>query len=286
MEIKPKDRKWILVVDDEPDIRENLSELIKLSFGNKVEVIQAQNGMEATSKISCQMFDCIITDLNMPKKEGMAFITSVRHNAFNENTPVIVLSGNEERKNELDEFGFVYFVPKPCQFQPMSELIKTQLKMGDTKNRVSADALNHVISLTSSFITSFTGNEEIKQTDLKMKKKSEPIFDSPAYSTLHIKMGNVANYFSVIIKNESYEKIKQIKPDLNNKSDEDIVKSLSHIILSNVIKRIQHGRSDRFEIRTIDYNKEEISKKSGLVISLGNSDLQLSIFASTMKEAA
>ena len=286
MEIKTKERKWILVVDDEPDIRSTLSELISVSMGHKVEVIQAQNGMEATTKIACQMFDCIITDLNMPKKEGKAFITSVRHNIYNETTPVIVLSGNEDRKGELQDFDFVYFMSKPCEFQSMSELIKRQLQMGGTENRLSADALNHVIGLTSSFIENYTDNSEIKQTDLKAKRKSDPLIEDESASTLMVKIGKVENFFSVVVKNENYDQIRKIKPELKSKSDQEINSSLSKIILTNVIKLMQNEVEDRFDVLTVSVEKENINNKSGLVISLGNEDLQLSIFASTMKKAA
>jgi CheY-like chemotaxis protein len=87
------DTKWILLVDDEEEIIASVSELLKLTFGeDDLKIVEARNGMDATGKVKNQKFDCIITDMKMPKKEGDALIVSVRQNPFNADTPIIMLT--------------------------------------------------------------------------------------------------------------------------------------------------------------------------------------------------
>src|SRR5271166_3476130 len=65
----------ILVVDDEPSIRETLGMLL-LSVG--YEVAMAENGVSAVSQLNRTVPDLIVTDLNMPEMSGIELISHVR----------------------------------------------------------------------------------------------------------------------------------------------------------------------------------------------------------------
>ena len=65
----------ILVVDDEPSIRESLGMLL-MSAG--YEVAMAENGVSAVSQLKGSVPDLIVTDLNMPQMSGMELISHVR----------------------------------------------------------------------------------------------------------------------------------------------------------------------------------------------------------------
>ncbi len=65
----------ILVVDDEPNIRESLGMLL-LSAGYDVTV--AENGVSAVSQMTRTVPDLIVTDLNMPQMSGIELISHVR----------------------------------------------------------------------------------------------------------------------------------------------------------------------------------------------------------------
>src|SRR4030042_1755103 len=65
----------ILVVDDEKEIREFLSKALTRIAGYHVEM--AGNGEEALKKIEQDKLDLILTDLRMPKMDGLRLITEI-----------------------------------------------------------------------------------------------------------------------------------------------------------------------------------------------------------------
>jgi CheY-like chemotaxis protein len=66
----------ILVVDDEPSVRETLGMLL-MSVG--YEVAMAENGVSAVSQLNRVLPDLIVTDLNMPQMSGIELISHVRN---------------------------------------------------------------------------------------------------------------------------------------------------------------------------------------------------------------
>ncbi|HZZ19422.1 MAG TPA: response regulator [Opitutaceae bacterium] len=65
----------ILVVDDEPGIRELLTLMLEAAGHS---VITAEDGMQAPKVLANQSVDIVITDLLMPERDGLEFITEVR----------------------------------------------------------------------------------------------------------------------------------------------------------------------------------------------------------------
>ena len=64
----------ILIVDDEENTRIGLSELLS-SEGYKVE--SAGDGLEALECLKCGDYHLVITDINMPRMDGMLFLEEV-----------------------------------------------------------------------------------------------------------------------------------------------------------------------------------------------------------------
>ncbi len=67
----------ILVVDDEPDIRESLKDLIESQM-REAKVYTAASGKEALALLSKQSVDLIISDFRMPGMDGLEFLTRCR----------------------------------------------------------------------------------------------------------------------------------------------------------------------------------------------------------------
>jgi two-component system chemotaxis response regulator CheY len=68
-------KRQILVVDDEPSVRESLGMLL-LAAGH--DVAEADNGVSALSQLNSTVPDLIVTDLNMPHMSGAELISQVR----------------------------------------------------------------------------------------------------------------------------------------------------------------------------------------------------------------
>jgi CheY-like chemotaxis protein len=83
-------KKSILVVDDEKDVRDFLSDLLS---DNGYSVTQAADGVEALEKIGENKPDLILLDLQMPKETGTNFYRKIHRKKDFEDVPVIVISG-------------------------------------------------------------------------------------------------------------------------------------------------------------------------------------------------
>lgn len=86
----------ILIVDDEPRIRELISE--HLQYSGYV-CAEAGDGTAALAQLSGGAFDLVILDLMMPFMDGMTCLREMR--ARHINTPVIILTARGEEYDKL-----------------------------------------------------------------------------------------------------------------------------------------------------------------------------------------
>jgi len=104
--------KKVLIVDDSITMRQMVSFTLKeASF----EVLEAQNGQEAITKLAGQKFDLIITDLNMPVMDGITFIRSARSRPETKYTPILMLTTESQaaKKAEGKSAGATGWIVKP-----------------------------------------------------------------------------------------------------------------------------------------------------------------------------
>lgn len=144
------DVKSILIVDDEEEIRE----LIKghlLSALPDLNIVLAKDGSEALGKLSYQTFHCVITDIQMPKKDGVDLIEKIKQSNLNAATPIIVVTGFPD-EHLLEKFSNITFVEKPYDKSVLIELVQSQLKLGKMNQRVAANVLNAVIESTEGLL--------------------------------------------------------------------------------------------------------------------------------------
>lgn len=85
--------KIALVVDDEPDARDFMSQILE---DNGFKTYSAGNGKEAFEKVKEQKPDVIFLDLMMPEQSGMSFFHNIKKNENYKDIPVIIVSGASE----------------------------------------------------------------------------------------------------------------------------------------------------------------------------------------------
>jgi DNA-binding NtrC family response regulator len=100
----------ILVIDDEPDIRESLEALLTIE-GYSVEL--AQNGTEGLHKLESRGYDIILLDLMMPDKSGMEVLQEYR--LRDQLTPVFMITayGSVEAAVQALKLGATDYFSKP-----------------------------------------------------------------------------------------------------------------------------------------------------------------------------
>ena len=99
----------ILLVDDDKFIRDNFSaRLIK----SKYEVIYAKNGEEAIEKIASDDFDVVITDIRMPKVNGIEVLKFTKKNKPKIKVIVMSIFVSQEVINEVMKLGAYQYIDK------------------------------------------------------------------------------------------------------------------------------------------------------------------------------
>lgn len=91
-----KNKKKILLAEDSLVTRARLQSLLEESY---YEVVTAVDGEDAAKKFNSTNFDLLLTDVEMPKKDGLELIREIRRNTQYANFPIIVLTslGSEEQ---------------------------------------------------------------------------------------------------------------------------------------------------------------------------------------------
>ena len=82
----------ILVVDDSATIRRSAETMLA---NEGCEVITAENGFEALSKITRHLPDLIFVDIMMPRLDGYQTCAIIKNNAEFRNTPVVMLTSKD-----------------------------------------------------------------------------------------------------------------------------------------------------------------------------------------------
>jgi CheY-like chemotaxis protein len=110
----------VLLVDDDPDIRESLSELLD---ANGYEVLQAENGQIALDVLKkTPRFPCVVVlDLSMPVLDGREFLKLRASDPILRGIPVVVVSGSNQPDEPLE--GIDEFLRKPVKIERLMEII-------------------------------------------------------------------------------------------------------------------------------------------------------------------
>jgi DNA-binding response OmpR family regulator len=117
--------KKVLVVEDHHDTSFLLCRLLKME-GYEVE--HAIDGMVGFSTANSEHPDLIVTDIQMPRMDGIEMIKRIRESRPISKTPIIVMSAYGKRLiNDAIEAGADAFVEKPIDLDNLLATIKSKL---------------------------------------------------------------------------------------------------------------------------------------------------------------
>jgi YesN/AraC family two-component response regulator len=144
--------KKILIVDDEPDLREMLEFEFEMSGA---DVTTAPNGREAFKLIQNSQFDVVISDIRMPGGDGVELIQSISE--ANMDLPLVFISGFADiQVDEAYQLGASGYFPKPFILQ---------------------DIVNKVVSLTESPQSRWSKEVNYEEADIKIERQLESLSD-------------------------------------------------------------------------------------------------------------
>ncbi|MCL5892776.1 MAG: ATP-binding protein [Deltaproteobacteria bacterium] len=124
--------KNILIVDDDPGIRE----LLKQELENAGYITdQAVDGIEALSKIKRKKYNLVILDVMMPGLNGFDLSAVLKSNPDTMNIPIMILSMLEDRKRGF-EVGADKYLTKGIDSQNLLKEVGQIISMGSSKRKV------------------------------------------------------------------------------------------------------------------------------------------------------
>ena len=118
--------RTVLVVDDSVTIRQMLSFTLKEAG---FAVVEAGDGQEGLERLAGQRIDLIVTDLNMPRLDGIGFIRALRGQPASKHTPVLMLTteSQEARRQEGRSAGATGWIVKPFHPDKLLRVIERVL---------------------------------------------------------------------------------------------------------------------------------------------------------------
>jgi response regulator RpfG family c-di-GMP phosphodiesterase len=177
----------VLIVDDDPFVRESLSEILCQCDCYETDV--ALDGLEGIEKVRSKEYDIVFTDLCMPRLNGIDFLKEIKK--LEPTLPVVIITGFSTIENAINAMreGASDFIEKPFQIEKVvsvTEKLICQRKLlgkiapkGDYRlslERVNAELLKRLqeiatLHIVSTELDNLYDNREIYQKIVEMALK-------------------------------------------------------------------------------------------------------------------
>ena len=161
----------ILIVDDEHNTREALSRYLKLRF----DVTTAEDGGVAIELLRHEDFDLVLTDLRMPKADGMSVLEAAAGKACRPACVLLTAYGSITDAVAAVKKGAFDFVPKPVKLDKLEEVINAALE-ARSKSMPIDDAVPQSVKVAASPVEAEAENK------LVLPENS----DNPMYKVMEI----------------------------------------------------------------------------------------------------
>jgi CheY-like chemotaxis protein len=114
-----RERRPILVVDDDPAIRTTIADILGLE-GYEVET--AANGLEALKSVTDHLPAVVVLDMRMPIMDGWTFARELQTRGIK--LPIIVITAAQNARTWAQEIGADAFLAKPFELTDLLEAVE------------------------------------------------------------------------------------------------------------------------------------------------------------------
>jgi len=126
-------RRKILVVDDDCELRQALTEQLLL---HEFDAVAAENGCEGVQAVKVGQIDLVVMDVGLPDIDGREVVRILRKNGFN--APIIMLTGHGADSDIVLglESGANDYVTKPFRFAVLLARVRAQLRLHEASENI------------------------------------------------------------------------------------------------------------------------------------------------------
>lgn len=163
--INKKDSFRLLIVEDNPELRNYLVTSLQKIY----KVDQASNGEEAYSLALADPPDLIVSDVMMPKMDGMELCSKLKSNPLTSHIPIVLLTARTSFMHEISGFetGADAYITKPFSYKLLLTRIKNLLESRENLKRLFRSKL----SLEPSEVTVTSLDEELLEKCIEVVER-------------------------------------------------------------------------------------------------------------------
>lgn len=231
----------VLIVDDEPFIRQGLRILIDWGeYGFNI-VSEAADGKQALEIIENEQIDLVITDIKMPHMNGIELIEAIR-NGKNKDIKIIVLSGYYEFEyaKQAIKYNVIDYVLKPIQKEELVEILMEFKESYNKEAKRQAEALH---------------------TDMIVLERHLNALCSGVYDEKNV------NYVYERLPYHSELRYIMMEIDLNDESFRDLKEEEKHEVIHDFYNKLKAYTAPYSEYVLLDIDKRSESYGVGFIYS-------------------
>nr|WP_319474273.1 sigma-54 dependent transcriptional regulator [uncultured Sphaerochaeta sp.] len=155
----------ILIVDDEPNIRDLMQQYLKL---DEIESDCAENGLSAQRMLREEAYDAALVDLKMPGMDGLSLISWIRGEGFR--MPIIMVSAHGEIIDAVSALktGAQDYIVKPFDPEELTIRLKKLVEAQHLRNLVESETRNNREDDKQIFVGESSSIKKIKEVITKI----------------------------------------------------------------------------------------------------------------------
>ncbi len=161
-----QNKSHVLIIDDEPDIRE-LLEITLSRMG--IESNSAENIKQGKQMLIDYSFDLCLTDMKLPDGNGIDLVRHIQKNHNKMPVAMITAHGNMELAIEALKAGAFDFVSKPVDLNDLRTLVSSALKLGSKDKSEISESDNNLLGQSDAI-------SNTRKTIIKLARSQAPVF--------------------------------------------------------------------------------------------------------------
>ncbi|PZF88173.1 SpoIIE family protein phosphatase [Micromonospora endophytica] len=132
--VTPTPAGRILVVDDNPDLREHVTRLLSPHW----QVVTASDGLDALRLATEGAFDLVLTDVMMPRLDGFGLVAALRADPRTRSVPIVLLTARAGVGEEVAglSVGADDYLTKPFSGQELIARVRANVELGQLRGQV------------------------------------------------------------------------------------------------------------------------------------------------------